>query len=414
MTNSNFQKKKIWILNHHATPPDVGTGTRHFDFAIELINRGYDVTIFSSSRIHYTNVNVLEEGEKFRVADIDGIYWVYIDTHEYIDNSIDRIISMFDYYFKVLKLSKRFKGPDIVIGSAVHLLACLAAYRISKRYKIRFISEIRDLWPETLIQMGRLKRSSFTAKLMNLLEDYIYRKADRIITTAPGMGDYIRSRGINDSKITYINNGINVRDFDNRCERQYPEDFVGLNKQYFNVVYAGGIGIANDVITAVRAAEIIQKCGYADIKFSIFGDGPLKQELISAVHNLGLSNIEFYGYFPRYCIPKVLCNSDVLIFMGKKIELYKYGISANKLFEYLCSGKPIIFGMETINNYIEELGCGISIEPESPKDMAGAILKIYNMSEQERMDMGAKGRNFVEMNFDIPILVDTLEEVLNL
>lgn len=413
MQREKNQKKIIWILNHHAETPKIGTGTRHYDFAQELIKRGYKVTMFASSHIHYTDINLLDENEEFKIIDEDGIEWVWIKTISYNSNGIRRILGMMQYYFKVLKISQKLKAPNVVIGSAVHLLACLAAYRLSKRYRIRFISEIRDLWPETLIQMGRLKRNSLISKSMNILEDYIYKKSDNIVITAPGMKEYIQDRGIDPSKIVYINNGLDTQLFDKRYNSSYKEDEkCKLRDDKFNIVYTGAHGLANDLETSIEAAKILQDKGYNDIKFTFFGEGPLKNKMVKKANLLGLKNVNFRGFVPKYCVPKILKNADSLIVMLKDLTLYKYGMSMNKVFEYLYSGTPIVFAVNVPNDYIEETGDGYSISPENPEEMAEAIIKLYKLSREERDIMGIKGKLFVKENFDIPILVDKLEEII--
>ncbi len=413
MLKNKMHNKRIWILNHHAETPKTGTGTRHYDFAKELINRGYEVTIFASSHIHYTEINLLNQNENFKKIDEDGIEWVWINTMTYTSNGGRRVLGMLEYYFKVLRISKKLKTPDVVIGSAVHLLAFLAAYKISKRNKIKFISEIRDLWPETLIQMGKLKRNSPVAKAMNMLEDFIYKKSDNIIITAPGMKDYIETRGIDSSKIVYINNGIDTVVFDERIKATYKEDDqCNLVTDKFNVVYTGGHGLANDLETAIEAAKIIQDNGYKDIYFTFFGEGPLKDQLMERANYLNLNNIDFRGFVPKYCVPKILKSADTLIVMLKDLSLYKYGMSMNKVFEYLYSSTPIVFAVNVPNDYIAETGDGYSIRPENPEEMAEAIIKLYKCSKEERYIMGKKGMEFVKENFEIPVLVSKLEEII--
>ena len=155
-----MNNKTIWILNHYAITPHQGGGTRHYSFAKELVKRGYCVYVFSSSRTHNTGENMLDEGEKSREELIDGIHWVWIQTSYYSGNGLDRIKSMLEYYRFMMKEYGRYKKPDVIIGSSVHPLACLAGIRISKRTGSKCISEIRDLWPQTLIDMGKLAKNS--------------------------------------------------------------------------------------------------------------------------------------------------------------------------------------------------------------------------------------------------------------
>ena len=406
--------KTIWILNHHAIPPQIGGGTRHYDFGRELIKRGYRVYIFASSFIHYQYYNLLGDGESAREELIDGIHWVWINTRAYKGNGKDRIFGMVDYYRSMMKVCQNYPKPDIVIGSAVHLLACVAGYKISKKLNAKFISEIRDLWPETLIELGRLKRDGVIARMMFALEKYVYKRSERIIVTAPGMIDYIALRGIKKEKIQYINNGVDIKTFDER-KLQYKLDStsVSFDTQKFNVAYLGAMGTANALDTLIGAAGIIMDKGISDIHFTLVGDGPLTGELKRSAEDLRLQNIIFFSSVAKQYVPSVLSRADCLIFSANDSPLYRYGVSANKLFDYLCSSKPIIFAMNTINDFIKESDGGISIKPEDADQMADAILEIYHLGEDERNRMGAKGRAFVEQNFDIPLLVNKLEEVFN-
>ena len=404
--------KTIWILNHHAIPPQIGGGTRHYDIGRELVKRGYSVYIFASSFIHYQYINLLDEQEKIREESIDGIHWVWMNTREYQGNGKDRILGMVDYYRAMLKNYRQYPRPDIIIGSAVHLLACVAGYRISRKLNTRFISEIRDLWPETLIELGRLKRTGVVARLMFALEKYVYQRSEKIIVTAPGMVEYIAQRGIRKEKIAYLNNGVDVKAFDERS-RQF--DLTGtpitFDDQKFNVVYLGAIGAANALDTMVDTAKLLMDRGFRDIHFTVVGDGPLTEKLKRKAEEYNLSNFIFFSSIGKQFVPAVLLHSDCLVFSAVDSPLYRFGISANKLFDYMCSARPVIFAINTTNDFIKESGGGISIEPEKPESMANAICEIYQMEESQRKQMGLLGRTFVENNFDISIMVNKLEEV---
>lgn len=406
--------KAIWILNHHAVTPQIGGGTRHYDIGRELVKRGYQVTIFASSFLHYKYVNILDKGQTSQETDIDGIHWVWINTRAYKGNNKDRILGMMDYYRFMMKNYKSYPKPDVIIGSAVHLLACVAGYKISRKVNSRYVSEIRDLWPETLIELGSLKRSSLVARAMFALEKYVYKRSEKIIVTAPGMADYIAQKGISRDQIIYINNGVDVKSFDERRQEYGLGDTsICFENGVFHVIYIGAVGRANALDTLIETAKKLNDKGIAGIVFTIVGDGPLKEQLMKKANEYRLANFRFYNSVAKQYVPSVLSHADCLIFSAVDSPLYRYGISANKLFDYMCSGKPVVFAINTINDFIKESSGGISIKPENADEMADAITSINNMSEDERADMGSKGRRFVEANFDIPILADKLEEVIN-
>lgn len=407
--------KTIWILNHHAVTPQIGGGTRHYDFGIELVKRGYQVYVFASSFLHYKYVNVLNESETSKETDEDGIHWIWVNTRPYKGNGKDRIFGMFDYYRFMIKNYMTYPKPDIIIGSAVHLLACVAGYKIARKVGARFISEIRDLWPETLIELGSLRRKSLVARAIFALEKYVYKRSEKIIVTAPGMVDYIVQKGIKRDKIIYINNGVDIKSFDER-KRSYRLDDtpVSFDPGIFHVVYIGAFGVANALGTLIETAGKIKSRGISGIDFTLIGDGPLKEQLREKAKTDHIENIKFFSSVAKQYVPEILSEADCLIFSAVDSPLYRFGISANKLFDYMSSGKPIIFAVNTINDLIKESGGGISINPENSDEMADAILSIFKLREGERAILGLKGRSFVESNFDIPILVNKLEEVFNL
>lgn len=406
--------KTIWILNHHAVTPEIGGGTRHYDFGQELVKRGYRVYVFSSSFIHYQYINLLGNNEKSKEIIKDGIHWVWINTRAYNGNGINRILGMVDYYRFMTKNYRNYPKPDVIIGSAVHLLACVAGHRISQKLHAKFISEIRDLWPETLIELGTLKRESMIARAMFALEKYVYKNSEKIIVTAPGIVNYIEEKGINRNRVIYINNGVDISVFDERKKRFSLSDIsIGFNENLFNVIYLGAMGRANALDTLLEAALKIKNQGIKDIGITLIGDGPLREELIKKAEQCSLENLKIYKSVGKQYVPVILSHADCLVFSASDTPLYRYGISANKLFDYMSSAKPVVFAINTINDFIKESGGGISINPENAEQMAEAILALYGMKEKDRVTMGEKGRAYVENNFDIPILVNKLEEAIN-
>jgi len=401
----------IWILNHYAFTPDTPGGTRHFDFSLELLKRGYEVTIFASSFHH----NLLKETKNYTSSDFcienySGVKFVWVKTFLYSCNNWRRVVNMLSYSFRVHKISTKLVGtelskPDIIIGSSVHLFGVFTAYLLSKKFKAPFIMEVRDLWPETLICMGVPRWHPFVI-LLGILERFLYKKADKIITLLPKANDYIEKFGVDKDKIVWIPNGVDVNRFERsilNVERKKSTKFVAM--------YAGSIGKANNIPLVIEAAEILQD-SFPQIKFLIIGDGAERKRMERLVEAKGLKNIEFQPATSKDNIPELLLSSDALLLLVKDSPLYKYGVSFNKLYDYMYSGKPVIFSSNSINNPVKEANAGITVSPEDPKEFAEAIVKIYRMSGCERLEMGKRGKEYVAKFHAIPVLVDKLEMVI--
>ena len=183
----------IWIFNHYAITPDMPGGTRHYDLSRELLKEGYNVTIFASSFNYVTRREErLKGGESFRLEWVKGIRYVWLKTFPYLKSDWRRVLNWLSYAVRVIFFSIKIKEkPDVIIGSSVHLFAPLAAYALSRLKRSKFIFEVRDLWPQTLIDIGSISKNHPLIIFFRFLERFLYRNADKIINLLPNAGDYI-------------------------------------------------------------------------------------------------------------------------------------------------------------------------------------------------------------------------------
>lgn len=392
----------IWIFNHHALTPDMNGGTRHYDFAKELVKRGHNVTIIASS-FHYSmyietkkynNCNYLQET-------LEGVDFIWFKTSSYFGNGIDRVKNMISYTYKVLTVIPKLnlKKPDIIIGSSVHLFAVFGAYQLSKKYHTPFIMEVRDLWPQTLIDMGISKWHPFIL-ILGLLERYLYKRADKIISNLPFAHQYIE-QFVPKDKIEWISNGVDLSKI-SYTKKERSNTFV--------ISYTGAIGIANNLALLIEAAERLKN--KPDIFFRIIGDGAEKESLLQMIRSKNLTNIVIENPVPKNQISMILSTSDVLYLSLKDSPLYRFGISLNKLFDYMASGRVVLFSGKSKNNPLEEAQSGYSIEPDNIDQLEQTILKIYHLSQHERDTIGEKIRHYTEKHYSIKVLADKLEKLL--
>jgi glycosyltransferase involved in cell wall biosynthesis len=405
--------KSLWILNHYAGPPEITGGVRHYKISKKLIKKGYKVKIFAASSIHNSKDNIIKDKKKYLYKEFDNVPFIFIKARNYSGNGKERILNMLDYSIGLLSITKIFHNekPDIVIASSVHPLTWLSGYQLAKRYNAKFIVETRDLWPETLITMGRLKKNSIITKIMYRLEKYIYKKGFRLIFTFPGGKDYVESIGLDSSKVRYINNGVDLEEF-NRNKFQYKYVDKELNKdKAFNVIYTGSMGIANSLHYLIKSAEIIQQRGIKDIQFILFGDGYLKQKLEKYIRDNNINNVVFKGRVEKKYIPYILSKSHLNIFTGKSSYLYKYGLSLNKMFDYFASGKPTVSNIECGYNLLEKYKCGITVKGNSAEALAEGILKFYYMPKEE-YNLYCNNALKAAQDFDYEILAEQFEKVI--
>jgi len=403
----------LCVFNHYAVTPDMPGGTRHYDLGRELVRRGHQLTIFASSFHHYLHRETrLKPGERWKIKDVDGVKFVWLKSFPYRRNDWRRVLNMLSYTFRAWRLGRRLprlvpeiERPDVMIGSSVHLLAVLAAYWVAKYHRAKFIMEVRDLWPQTIIDMGELSTRHPLVKVLQVLEKFLYRRAEKIITLLSLAHEYITACGVPREKIVWIPNGVDLSRF---------KDFepVALSGEGFKVMYLGAHGQANALDVLIQAAKIVQDKGLEEIKFVLVGDGPEKPRLIALAKNLGLRNVEFREPVPKAEVTTTIQQANALLFNLEKVEVFRYGISSNKLFDYMAAGRPVISSVEALANPIEGAQCGLTVPPRDPEALTEAIIKIYKMPKEEREAMGLRGREYVEKYHAIPVLAEKLEVTL--
>ncbi len=394
---------RIWIVNHYADPPD-GMATRSVDLARRFVERGHPTTIFASNFNHYRFAPVTSLGWRlWRGQVVDGVRFVWIRTFPYLLNDWRRAINMATFTVIVL-LAGLFERPrpDVVIGVSVHPLAALAGYWLSRAKRARFFFEVTDLWPQTLIDLGRLKPNSLQARVLRSLERFLCRKAERIVMLLPHTGQYMQSIGISVEKIVWVPNGVELSRYDDLV----PYD--GAARPPFRVMFMGGFVASNALDNILDAARVLQERGRGDIEFMLVGRGTDRDMVIGKAHELGLENVHFPDPVPKFEIGRVMSDADAFIYALHDLPLYRYGVSLNKLTDYLAGGRPIIFSGRSAYDPVADIGAGYSLPPDDPVAVADAIEKLFSLTPVQRIDMGRKGREYVSEYHNIPKLASQL------
>lgn len=408
--------KRIWIISHYAMTPAQGTLTRHYLFVKHLMKKGYDCRIFASSAIHNTNTNMIKGRERSLDIVLDDHNYTYIRTRDYKSN-FERVLNMVDFFFGVLSVSKNYEKPDVIYASTPDILSALAGVIIARRLKLRCVLEVRDLWPETIVQYkGKYKYNPFL-HMLYLLEKWLYVKADRLIFTMEGGMDYIRHKGwdkkIDEKKVCHINNGCDLENISHNM-KTYAYDFKDLDDpNLFKVAYAGSIRYANDVRQIVNCAKILTDRGHGDIILLIFGEGDQKNELIQFCREHGISNVFFRGYVDKKYIPGILSRTDVNLIHYRSNSVFQYGYSGNKMFDYLASGKPILSDIYCNPKFdiLLRYDCGITVGGGSAEALADGLLRLHGMAKEAREACGSRARRAAE-DYDYKKLTELLEKAL--
>lgn len=404
---------KVWIINHYAIPPSLGGLVRHYYFSKYLQEKGHEVKIFTSSKIHNTDVNMIKDKRDYVEKDMDGVTYTFVRTSNYKGNGLDRIINMLQFPIRIWKVYKRFEKPDVIYTSSPDLFTAISAVLMAKWLRVKKVVEIRDLWPESIVEFSNFSRKNPIIQILYQMEKWLYRNADELIFTMAGGKQYIKdkgwTRGIDPKKIHHVNNGVDLEEFEYNKEHFQIQDEDLENEETFKVIYTGSIRSANNVETLVKAVEKLDEPKRCQLL--LYGDGTDKETLEKYCKKHKLSNVKFKGKVEKKYIPYILSKSDLNIINYRQTGLLRYGGSQNKLFEYFASGKPICSNVQMGYSLIEKYHCGIEKDISSDKEYADLIRTFMDMTSEEYASYLQNSRRIAEKH-DFKVLTDKLEKIL--
>lgn len=402
------EKKNIWIINEYAGGPHFGMEFRPFYISRALQKLGYDVTIITASYSHLFK-NLPEVNKKYEIQEIDGVKHLWIKVPHYSSShSKKRILKWFVYTYSLFFLPiKKLTKPNFIIVSPMQTMPIYPAYRWAKKFNSKLIFEIKDIWPLSVIELGNYSPKHPFIKFLKYFEKFAIQKSDAIVSVLPNYGEYLKDEGYN-KNFNYIPNGVDLEEMQNiKPINPLVEEKIPNNK--FIIGYTGTIGIANAMQYLIDAAILLKD--NKNIFFVIVGDGGDKEKLMQQTNNL--DTILFLNAVPKQQVQSVLKKFDVCYMGMEEKSVYKYGISPNKIFDYMYSAKPILFCINSPNNVIELAHCGISVNKLEPGLIAEKVLQLYNMSKTDRENLGQNGKNFVMQNHTFDILAQRYDKLFS-
>lgn len=377
-------KKTVWIFNHYAEPPQYETRVRNNVMAKYLKRAGYDVTIFGASTIHNTDINLITDGSPYIRREYDGLKFVHINVPGYSGNGLSRKLNLLAFPYRLWKYTKRLgEKPDVIVND-LDVMAMDFPFLIAKRYRVPIITEVRDLWPESIIEYGLLKRNSLLAKFLYAVEKRMYKKSDAVVFSMEGGYDYIREKGwenkIPQDKVFYINNGVDLEVFQDNREHFQISDPDLENPDIFKVVYTGSIRRVNNLGLLLDAAKEVTD---PRVKFLIWGDGDERAALEQRLADEQIKNVVFKGTVEKKYVPYVVSHADLNIAHNTPSPLFRFGISFNKLFDYLAAGKPVFSDFPCPYNPAVQHGAGTALERPTPQAIAQAVQQFCALPSAE-------------------------------
>lgn len=394
-------------------PPEVGaTQTRAYEMARGLVRAGHKVTVIGEFPNHPHGIMPADyRGRLLERVLLDGIdvirVWVYTSTRKNFASRMAFYLSFMVMAIWAALFVARDKY-DVIYASSPPLFVGAAALVIRFLRRIPLVFEVRDLWPESAIQLGELSNPHAIAWATRL-EEACYHQARHIVAVTQGIYDSLQQRNIADDKLTLIPNGANTELYMRRTPRPELAARLGVGPGHFVAMYTGLHGLAHGLETVLCAADLLRD--HEDILFLFVGDGPQRAALMALAKELELPNTVFHHAVPEVELPDYLALAHIGLDCRRRIGISE-GTLPVKMFSYMACEVPVLLSIEgEAAALLQRARAGIAVPPETPRALADAILDLQRDPGRCAF-YGQQGRAFVEKNFSRQGFVHVLETLL--
>lgn len=385
----------VWFVNQYAGSPAHGMEFRHYELGRELVAQGLTVVVISGSYSHLFGQQPSTAGT-YTLEQVGGLTYCWVKVPGYRRAmSIGRIFNMVAFMLRLFRLpTGRLPAPDAIVVSSPSLFPILPAQRWSRRYRSRLIFEVRDIWPLTLQELGGLSGRHPLVAAMSWFEARAYRVADAIVSVLPAAGAHFVAHGMTPAKLSIIPNGVSPDGLLEPAQKVPANVRAATAGSRFTVGFVGTLGVANSLDALIESARLLAS---EEIRFVIVGQGSeeARLKLLAA----DLPNVAFAGAVAKSDVPATLRQFDVCYVGYHRSPLYRFGISPNKVYDYMAASRPIIMAAEAANDVVADADCGLTVPPDDPVALAAAVQSIRALSAPRRATLGANGRAAVEREY---------------
>jgi glycosyltransferase involved in cell wall biosynthesis len=400
-------RRTLWIFSHYVAIPPAPGGIRHISLASQLTALGWDVCIIRATKEPIGRNGRLGLLPPRRLDTYRGTRIVSLRVPTYQGNGVGRIANMvaFGAGGCLPVATAALPVPDVVVGSTVHPLAAWCGAVQAARLDVPFVFEIRDLWPETFVRLGRLGAGAPAARALYALEACLWQRADLILSPLGQLSEYASVRDLPTRTIGHIPNGVDTAQFDPAAAPHEGPLRIGYFGSHGNTDYL------EVIIEALGRDELRERAG--EFTVHLYGDGPRKPRLRELARRLRVANVHFHDTLGRDVVPTAMQAMDAFVLpLADAAGLYRFGASPNKLQEYMAAGRPILLNAPFADDPVSLSGGGFVVPDCTPQAWVGSINALLATTQDDRTRMGRQLRRLAEQRYDFGILGRELDRAL--
>lgn len=404
----------VVIVNQYGLPKGAPGITRHGDLGAELVRKGHQVTVIAS-RFNYLT-RTIRSSPIGKDETHSGVRFRWLETGGYRINDRRRLRSMLAFTARSIVAGWRLTPqPDVIVASSPHLLTVVSGFVLSRRHRVPLVVEVRDLWPSALVELGAIRRGGLTHRGLEFLERIAYRVADRIVIVPPHADRRVTELGTSASRCVHIPNAASI---DPESDGAVPSSLAAIFDAAAGheiLLYAGAQGVSNGLDVVIDALDVLRAASpsaYDRLAVILLGDGGEHDRLVALAKSRAHPRLWFHPAIDKDLVPDALRRATLLLVAFADAPVYEYGLSPNKLFDYLAMGRPVILASRLDDDPVSVHGVGRTYEPGSSTSLAHAIDDLLGVSPEERAFMGTRGRRLVTTQYSIAATGAQLERLL--
>jgi glycosyltransferase involved in cell wall biosynthesis len=296
----------------------------------------------------------------------------------------------------------RLGKVDVVIASSPTLFSALSALIIARLKRVPFVIEVRDLWPEAIVDLG-LMRPGLLVRALQALARFLYAQAARVVVVTESFADRLAAQGVPRQKLEVIPNGADTRFFSPSSDAPPP---ANGKSDRFVVAYIGSHGLSHglDVVLDAAAAQ-------PDVTYLLVGDGADRDRLVAERDRRQLTNVVMRPSVEKAAVPGLYSAADACLVPLRDVPLFESFVPS-KLFEVLAAGRPVIGAVRgEAREILSRSGGALLIEPQRGDQLAEAVDRLRS-DPALRATLARNGRAFAEQHYDRDALAARYLELL--
>ncbi len=299
-----------------------------------------------------------------------------------------RILDFLSFMAAGLAAGLFTRRANVVAATSPQFFCAVGACLIAAVRRLPFVLEISDLWPDSIVAVGAMKRGH-ALRALEKMELWMYGRAARIVTLTNAFKQNLVSRGIAASKIEVVVNGVELSSYTPRKRERELAEKWDIGEQNFVAGYIGTHGMAHALENVLQAAALE---GDPNLRFLFVGAGAERDRLVAQARKMGLRNVVFVPSQPKETMASYWSLCDVALVHLKDAALFATVIPS-KIFEAMGMGLPIVLVAPRgeASNLIAQTGAGIWVLPCRPRQLREALqLLQHNPDLYRRLAAGSR------------------------